>query len=83
MNKKVDVPPLIPINNNCATTWQNKQNDMYAQRNAQADQSLLPAWRNLGSLATHWAQMPRLIRVFAGHTGHFVGVVMWWLRYWY
>ena len=38
-------------------------------------ESLLPAWRNLGSLATHWAhsgysdqtgRMPRLIWVFAG-----------------
>ena len=44
---------------------------------AQSDQSSLSAWRNLGSLATHWAhredsdqtgQMPRLIWVFAGHT---------------
>ena len=40
-------------------------------------ESSLSAWRNLGSLATHWAhskdsdqtgRMPRLIRVFAGHT---------------
>ena len=40
-------------------------------------ESSLCAWRNLGSLATHWAhsedsdrtgQMPRLIWVFAGHT---------------
>ena len=40
-------------------------------------ESLLSAWRKLGSLATHWAhsedsdqtgQMPRLIWVFAGHT---------------
>ena len=43
----------------------------------QSDQSSLSAWRKLGSLATHWAhsedsdqsgRMPRLIRVFAGHT---------------
>ena len=40
-------------------------------------ESLLSAWRNIGSLATHWAhsegsvqtgQMPRLIWVFAGRT---------------
>ena len=40
-------------------------------------ESSLSAWRNIGSLATHWAhsedsdqtgRMPRLIRVFAGHT---------------
>ena len=40
-------------------------------------ESLLSAWRNLGSLATHWVhskdtdqtwQMPRLIWVFAGRT---------------
>ena len=45
----------------------------------------LSAWRNLGSLATIWAhgedsdqtgQMPRLIWVFAGCTGHFVGFDM-------
>ena len=48
-------------------------------------ESLLSAWRKLGSLATHWThsqksdqtrQMPRLIWVFAGHTCHFVGFVM-------
>ena len=40
-------------------------------------ESSLSAWRKLGSFATHWAhsedsdqtgRMPRLIRVFAGHT---------------
>ena len=48
-----------------------------AWASAQSDQSLLSAWRNLGSLATHWAhskdsdqtgQMLRLIRVFPGRT---------------
>ena len=43
----------------------------------QSDQSSLSVWRNLGSIAAHWAQsedsdqtgrMPRLIRVFAGRT---------------
>ena len=47
--------------------------------------SSLSAWRNLGSLATHKAhrkdsdqtgQMPRLIRIFAGRKGHFVGFVV-------
>ena len=47
-------------------------------------ESLLSAWRKLGSLATHWAhsensdqtgQMHRLIRVFAGITCHFVGFI--------
>ena len=44
-------------------------------------ESLLSAWRKLGSLATHWAhsedsdqtgRMPRLIWVFAWRTCHFV-----------
>ena len=45
----------------------------------------LSAWWKLGPLATHWAhsedsdqtgRMPRLIWVFAGRTGQFVGFVM-------
>ena len=49
----------------------------------------LYVWRNLGSLATHWAhgedsdqtgRMRRLIWVFAGRTGHFVDFVMRWLN---
>ena len=52
--------------------------------------SSLSAWRNLGLLATQWAhsedadqigRMPRLIWVFAGRTGHFVGFVMLLLKY--
>ena len=48
-------------------------------------ESLLSAWRKLGSLATHWAhsedsdqtgRMPRLIWVFCWVHSHFVGVVM-------
>ena len=44
---------------------------------AQSDQSLLSAWRKLGSSATHWVhiedswqtgQMPRLIRILPGCT---------------
>ena len=57
---------------------------------AQSDQSSLSAWRNLGFLPTHWAHseesdqtgpMTRLIWVFVGRTGHFVGFVMSWLKY--
>ena len=75
-----------------ATSWQNQQNGMCAQRrlrsawaSAQSDQSLLSAWRNIDSLATHWVhsedsdqtgRMPRLIWVFVGSTCHFVGFVM-------
>ena len=48
-------------------------------------ESSLAAWRKLRSLATHKAhsedsdqsgQLPRLIWVFPGRTGHFVGFVM-------
>ena len=51
-------------------------------------ESSLSAWRNRGSLATHWAhsedsdqtgRMPRLIWVCWAHT-HFVGFVMSWLK---
>ena len=75
-----------------AASWQNKRNVMCTQRrlrsawaSAQSDQSSLSTWRNLGSLATHWAHsedsdqtgwMPMLIWVFAGRTCHFVGFVM-------
>ena len=67
--------------NNWATTWQNQQTDMCAQRrlrsacaSTQSDQILLFPWRSIGSLATHWVHsedsdqtgwMPRLIWVFA------------------
>ena len=56
-----------------------------AWASTQSDQSSLSAWRNLGSLSTHWVHsedsdqtgwMPRLIWVFTGRTGHFVGFVM-------
>ena len=78
-----------------AASWQNQPNGLCAQRrlrsawaSAQSDQSSLSAWRKLGSLTTHWMHreysdqtgwMPRLIWVFAGRTGHFVGFVMRWL----
>ena len=50
----------------------------------------LYAWRHLGSLATHWVHSkdsdqtgwtPRLIWVFTGCKGHFVGSVMLRLNY--
>ena len=53
-------------------------------------ESLLSAWRKLGSLSTHWehskdadqtGRMPRLIWVFAGRTCHFVGFVMSWAQW--
>ena len=51
----------------------------------QTSESLLSAWRKLRFLATHWVHsedsdqtglMPRLIWVFAGCIGHFVGFDM-------
>ena len=51
----------------------------------QSDQSSPSAWKNIESSATHWAHcedsdqtgwMPRLIWVFAGCKGYFVGFVM-------
>ena len=52
-------------------------------------QSSLSAWNSFGSLATHkvpskdcaqTAWMPRLIWVFVGRTGNFVGFVLLWLQ---
>ena len=52
-------------------------------------ESSLSAWRNLGSLATHLVHSegsdqsgwtPRLIWVFAGHTGDFLGFIVLWLK---
>ena len=73
-----------------ASSWQNQQNGMCAQRRLRPvwSESSLSAWRKLGSLATHWAhskdsdqtgQMPRLIWVFAGCTCHYAGFVTRWL----
>ena len=48
-------------------------------------ESSLSAWRNFGSLATHWAhiedsdqtgRMPKLVWVFARRTGHVVAFVV-------
>ena len=70
-----------------ACAWQNQQNDLRAQWRlrsawapAQSYQSSLSAWRKLWTSATHrlwsaWHPL-RLIWVFAGRTGHFVGFVM-------
>ena len=53
-------------------------------------ESSLSAWRNIGPSATHWAhckdsdqtgRMPRLIWVFAGRKGHFVGFARRWLTF--
>ena len=53
-------------------------------------ESSVSAWRNIGSSDTHWAhckvsdqtkRMQRLIWVFAGHKGRFVGFVMRWLTF--
>ena len=62
-------------NKKWATSWQNIQNGMCAQQrlrsiwaSARSDQeSLLSAWRKLGSLATHWAHSEDSW-VFAGCT---------------
>ena len=67
-----------------ATTWQNQQNECAPSEDSDKpehppvwSESSLSAWRNLGSLATHWAhsedsdqtgRMPRLIWVFVGLT---------------
>ena len=41
-------------------------------------ESSLSAWRNIGSLATHWANAQADLNLLWGHT-HFVGFVMSWL----
>ena len=59
---------------------------------AQAEQSSLSAWRNIGPLNTYWAHsedtdqivcMLRLIWVFAGRTYHFVVAAQMLLPLWY
>ena len=75
-----------------AASWQNQQNDLCAQRrlrsawaSAQSDQSSQRAqWVAEDPMFLHadsedsdqTGQMPRLIWVFAGRKGHFVGFVM-------
>ena len=58
-----------------ATSWQNQQNDLCAQRRLRSARA--SAWRSIGFLAIHKAyskdsdqtgRMRRLIWVFAGHT---------------
>ena len=51
-----------------AAARQNKQNDMCTQQRHRS------AWAKINQ--TEW--MPRLIGVFSGHTGHFVGFVKLW-----
>ena len=70
-----------------AASWQNQQNGMCVQRrlrsawaSAQSDQSLRCAFNGYlrtGAffMRTRKTRMPRLIRVFAGRTCHFVGFV--------
>ena len=92
MQKDVDFHQTVNGHLIWTASWQNKQNDLCAQRrlrsalaSAQSDQSWLSAWRKLRSLATHWAhsedsdqteRMPRPIWVFAARSCHFVGFVM-------
>ena len=76
--------PQICMQNTWATTWQNQQCGCAPSEDSDQpghppvwSESSLSAWRNLGSLATHWVhsedsdqtgRMPRLIWVFAGCT---------------
>ena len=85
--------------NKRATSWQKQQNGMCAQRrlrsawaSTQSDQSSLCAqWVTKGPKFLHadsedsdqTRRMPRLIWVFAGRTGHFVGFVMRRLKLWH
>ena len=66
-----------------ATTWQNQQNGMCAQRtlrsawaSTQSDQSSLSAWRNLWSLATHSADSKNSDLSLRWAHSHFVGFVI-------
>ena len=63
---------ILLFHYNWAATLQNQQSEC-----ASSEDSSLSAWRNLGSLATHWAhsedsdqtgRVPRLIWDFAGRT---------------
>ena len=70
-------------NKKWAASWQNQQNGMCAQRrlgwiwaSARSDQeSLLSAWRKLGSLATHWVHSEDSLSLPWVHS-HFIGFVM-------
>ena len=71
------------------SAWASAQSDQ-SLRCPVWSESSLSAWRKLGSLATYWAhsedsdqtgQMPRLIRVFAGHTVILL-VSSWGGSYW-
>ena len=80
MYKQIPYEPEHVKTNLCA-----QQRLRSAWVSTQSDQSSLYAWRSIVSIATHYAhskdsdqneRMPRLIWVFAGCTGHFVGFVM-------
>ena len=67
-----------------ATSWQNQQNGMSAQRRLRSawaptrpvwSESLLSSWRKLGPLATHWAHSEDADKIRLGGC-HFVGFVM-------
>ena len=94
---KRPVPEKQP--HNWATSWQNQQNGLCAQRrlgsawaSTQSDQSSLCAqWVAEDSMflyvdsedSDQTGRMPRLIWVFTGRKGHFVGFVMRWLNYYH
>ena len=63
--------------------WQNQQNDLCAQRrlrSAWSKSSLCAQWEAKDPRILHADMMPRLICVFAGFTGHFVGFVVQQLK---
>ena len=56
-----------------AAAWQNQQTNLCAQRRLRSAWARVLHADSEGSDHTVW--LPSLIRVFAGHTGHFVGFV--------
>ena len=77
--RRVPIIKCFPVQNELrrrvATTWHVRP--AKTQTSLGGSESSLSAWRNLGTLATHWAhsedpdqtgRMPRLIWVFAGRT---------------
>ena len=66
-----------------ATTWQNQQNDLCAQRRRISlgtrpvwSKSSLSAWRNIGPLITYWVHSEDSDQTGQMHSCHFVGFVM-------
>ena len=81
---------LLYLNMKWAASWQNQQNGLCAQwrlrttrASAQSDQSLHCAllWVAKDTVLLQADSKDRLIWLFAGHTGHFIGFVMRWLKY--